>query len=58
MRRLRARKIDSANGELHFILQESQASERSQRFKDYDVFEVKKVTRKEAAKRLLLLRED
>jgi hypothetical protein len=58
MRRLRARKIDSANGEVHFILQESQASEHSERFKDYDVFEIKKVTRKEAAKPLLLLRED
>ena len=36
-RRLRARKVDSANGELHFILEEPQASEHSERFKDYSV---------------------
>jgi hypothetical protein len=58
MRRLRARKVDSANGEVHFILEEPQASEHSERFKDYDVFEIKKVTRKEAAKPLVLLREE
>jgi hypothetical protein len=57
MRRLRARKVDSTNGEVHFILQDSQSSEHSERFKDYEVFEIKKVTRKEATKPLLLLRE-
>jgi hypothetical protein len=58
MRRLRARKVDSANGEVHFIIEGPQASEHSERFKDYDVFEIKKVTRKEAAKPLALLREE
>jgi hypothetical protein len=58
MRRLRARKVDSANGEVHFIIEEPQASEHSERFKDYDVFEIKKVTRKEAGKPLVLLREE
>jgi hypothetical protein len=58
MRRLRARKIDSANGELHFILEESQASEHSERFKDYSVVEIMKITRKEAAKQLVLLRKE
>jgi hypothetical protein len=57
MRRLRARKIDSTNGEVHFILRDSQSSEHYERFKDYEVFEIKKVTRKEAAKPLLLRRE-
>jgi hypothetical protein len=58
IRRLRARKVDSANGEVHFILEENQASEHSERFKDYDAFEIKKVLRKEAAKPLVLLREE
>jgi hypothetical protein len=58
MRRLRARKVDSPNGEVHFILEEPQASEHSDRFKDYYVFEIKKVSRKEAAKPLVLLREE
>ena len=58
MRRLRARKIDSANGELHFILEEPQASEHSERFKDYSVVEIMKITRKEAAKQLVLLRKE
>ena len=58
MRRLRARKIDSANGELHFILEEPQASEHSERFKDYSVVEIVKITRKEAAKQLVLLRKE
>jgi hypothetical protein len=58
MRRLRARQVDSPNGEVHFILEEPQASEHSDRFKDYYAFEIKKVSRKEAAKPLVLLREE
>ena len=58
MRRLRARKVDSANGEIHFILEEPQVCEYTERFKDYDVIEIKKVTRKEATKPLVLLREE
>jgi len=58
MRRLRACKVDSPNGEIHFILEETQASEHSERFKDYDVVEIKKISRKEAAKPLVLFREE
>jgi hypothetical protein len=58
MRRLRACKVDSANGEIHYILEEPQASEHSECFKDYDVFEIKKVTREEAVKPLILRREE
>jgi hypothetical protein len=58
MRRLRAHKVDSVNGEVHYILEETQTSENSERFKNYDVFEIKKVTRKEAAKPLVLLRKE
>lgn len=58
MRRLRARKVDSPNGEVHFILEEPQVSEHSEPFRDYDAAEIKKVSRKEAAKPLVLLREE
>ena len=58
MRRLRARKIDSPNGEVHFILDEPQVSEHSERFRDYDAAEIKKVSRKEASKPLALFREE
>ena len=58
MRRVRARKFDSANGETHFILEETHGSEHSGHFKDYAVFEIKKVSRKEAAKPLVSLREE
>jgi hypothetical protein len=58
MRRLRARRVDSANGEIHFVLEEPQASEHSERFKNYDAAEIKKISRKEATKPLVLLREE
>jgi hypothetical protein len=58
MRRLKARKVNSPNGEVHFILEEPPASEHSERFKDYDVDKIKKVLIKEAAKPLILLREE
>ena len=58
IRRLRAHKVDSANGEVHYVLEEPQASEHSEWFKDYDVVEIMKVTRKEALKPLVLLRKE
>jgi len=58
MRRLRARRVDSLDGEIHFVLEEPQASEHSERFKDYDADEIKKLSRKEAAKPLVLFREE
>ena len=58
MRRLRARRVDSFDGEIHFVLEEPQASEHSERFKDYDEAEIKKISRKEANKPLVLFREE
>jgi hypothetical protein len=58
MRRLRARRVDSANGEIHFILEEAQASEHSERFEEYEAAEIKKISRKEANKSLVLFREE
>jgi len=58
MKRVRARRVDSLNGEIHFVLEEPQASEHSERFKDYDAVEIKKISRKEAIKPLVLFREE
>jgi hypothetical protein len=58
MKRVRARRVDSPDGEIHFVLEETQASECSKCFKDADVVEIKKISRKEAAKPLVLFREE
>jgi len=58
MRRLRARRVDSFDGEIHFVLGEPQASEHSECFKDYNAAEIKKISRKEVIKPLVLFREE
>jgi len=57
MKKFRARRVDSNNGEVHFILKETCSSEYSKRFKDYDTIEIKKICKKEATKPLYLFRE-
>jgi len=58
MKRLRACRVDSPNGEIHFVLEETQASEYSECFKDSDAVEIKKISRKEATKPLVLFRKE
>jgi hypothetical protein len=58
MRRLRVNKVDSPDGEIHFILEEFQSSEDSEFFKDFDVTEIKRISKKEAVKPLVLFREE
>jgi hypothetical protein len=58
MKRLRVNRVDSPDGEIHFILEEFQPSEHSEYFKDSDLTEIKRISRKEAAKPLILFRED
>ena len=58
MKKLRANRVDSSNGGVHFILEEFQPSEHSEYFKDSDVTEIKRISRKEAAKPLILFREE
>ncbi len=58
MKRLRVNRVDSPNGEIHLILEEFQPSEHSEYFKDSDVAEIKRISRKEAAKPLVLFREE
>ena len=50
-------KLESLDGEIRFVVQESDTLEYSKR-KNYDEAEAIKVTKKEASKPLLLLREE
>jgi hypothetical protein len=56
MRRLKVFRVDSPDGEIHLIIDETRASEHSECFTD--VAEIKKVSRTEAAKPLVLFREE
>ncbi len=57
-RRLRIVGLRSFNGEIHFIVQESGTPDSFSKGKNYDEAEAMKVTKKEASKPLLLLREE
>jgi len=56
MKRLRVYRVDSPDGEIHLVIEENQVCENSECFTD--VAEIKKVSRKEADKPLVLLREE
>jgi hypothetical protein len=58
MIRVKAHRVDSPNGEIHFILKDSQSFERSANPKNGEIAEIKRITRKEAEKPLFLLREE
>jgi hypothetical protein len=58
MKKLKAHRIDSPNGEIHFVLKESHSYERGANLKDSEITEIKRITRKEAEKPLILLREE
>ena len=55
---MKAYRVDSPNGEIHFVLKDSQSYERSANLKDTEIAEIKRITRKEAEKPLILLREE
>ena len=56
MKRLKVHRVDSPDGEIHLVIEETRAFEDSECFAD--VAEIKKVTRKETAKPLVLFREE
>lgn len=56
MRRLKVFRVDSPDGEIHLVIEETQVSENSECF--VDMAEIKKVTKKKASKSLLLFREE
>ena len=55
---MKAHRVDSPNGEIHFILKDSQSYERNANPKNSEIAEIKRITRKEAEKPLMLLREE
>jgi hypothetical protein len=58
VKRLKAYRVDSPNGEIHFVLKDAQSSEHTSNLKDSEIAEIKRITRKEAEKPLILLREE
>ena len=56
MKSYRIYRVDSLDGEIHFVIEENQGSENCECFAD--VVEIKKISRKEADKPLILLREE
>ena len=56
MKSLKVHRVDSPDGEIHLVIEETRAFEDSECFAD--VAGIKKVSREEASKPLLLLREE
>ena len=56
MKKLRVHRINSPDGEIHLVLEETRVSENFECFPD--VVEIKKISRKEAAKPLVLFRAE
>jgi hypothetical protein len=58
MKKIRVGRVDSSDGEVHFILEEFVHTVLYEYFKDSDIAEIKRISRKEAPKPLLLFREE
>lgn len=58
MKKVKANKVYSANGEIHFVLEEAFASAHSPKFKKFEKAEIKRLSREEALKPLALFREE
>jgi hypothetical protein len=56
MRKLKVFRVDSPDGEIHLVIKETQSSENSECL--LDMAEIKKIAKKEAAKPLVLFREE
>lgn len=56
MKKLAVYRVDSPDGEIHLVLEETRVSENFECFSD--VVEIKKILRKEAAKPLVLFRAE
>jgi hypothetical protein len=50
-------RVDSPNGEIHYLLRESSILNRPENAKNFDEVELKKSSKKDASKPLLLTRE-
>lgn len=57
MTKLTVNRVDSTNGDLHFIIEENALSKPSEHSKDFDLAEIKKISKEEASKPLALARK-
>jgi len=58
MKKLRGCRVASENGDLHFVLEEYYASDHPKTFQDLDIDEIKEISKKQAAKPLILFRQE
>jgi hypothetical protein len=58
MKRPCAVRVDSRSGDTHFVLLESQPSEKRNDVQDFDEVEMKKLSKEEAMKPLILVRNE
>jgi hypothetical protein len=58
MARLQVVRVDSLDGDTHFVLFESTLSEKRENGEEYDEVEVKKASKMDASKPLTLTRAD
>ena len=58
MKRVRVCRVENPDGEIHFVLEEPQGAEYSECFEASDAAEIKKISRKEAARPLVLFRKE
>jgi len=58
MTRLQVIRVDSLDGDTHFVLLESTPSEKRENGEDYDEVEAKKASKVDASKPLTLTRAD
>jgi hypothetical protein len=58
MTRLQVIRVDSLDGDTHFVLLETALSEKREGGEDYDEAEVKKASKMDASKPLILVRAD
>jgi len=58
MKPLQVIRVDSIDGDTHFVFIDTQPSEKNIYAQDYVEIEVKKASKKEAAKLLILKREE
>jgi hypothetical protein len=56
MKSFKVHRVDSSDGEIHLIIEETRAIENSECFAD--MAEIKKVSREEASKPLVLFRKE
>jgi hypothetical protein len=51
-------RVESLNGEIHFVFAEPTSNENTKNDKEYDETEIRRIMRKEVSKPLLLVRSE